>query len=373
MSKTNIPIAVRRDLWFAAHGRCEFAGCNKRLDVHGITMEKCDISNFAHIIGDSPDGPRGAERSSELAKDPNNLILLCPECHKLIDHEGVEKYTVELLKAMKKEHEERIWRVTGIQPEMKSLVVAYGPKIGKDNPYFQKDVLHNTIFPERYPATPEPVEIQLKNSAMNDGDSDYWQTEVKQIDRKCKENVLTAYENGLTAHVSLFPLGPQPLLVKLGTVLNDKYHLTVFQKHRVPDTWRWLDEDINNDIKLIEPQDKTKAPVLVLALSANAIRERISRRFGDSASIWCITCDTPGNDMMRTHGQLEQFNRVARMTMDAIKTAHPCAECLRIFMAAPASCAVELGRIRMQKADLPWILYDYRVDKDADVETITIQ
>ena len=77
--------------------------------------------------------------------------------------------------------------------------------------------------------------------------------------------------------------------------------------------------------------------------------------------------------MMRTHGQLEQFNRVARMTMDAIKTAHPCAECLRIFMAAPASCAVELGRIRMQKADLPWILYDYRIDKDEDVETITIQ
>lgn len=373
MSKTNIPVAVRRDLWFAAHGRCEFAGCNKRLDIHGITMEKCDISNFAHIIGDSPDGPRGTERSEELAKDLSNLILLCPECHKLIDHEGVEKYSEELLKAMKKEHEERIWRVTGIQPEMKSLVVAYGPKIGKDNPYFQKDVLHNTIFPERYPATPEPIEIQLKNSVMNDGDADYWQAEVKQIEKKCREKVLTAYEDGTTSHVSLFPLGPQPLLVKLGTVLNDKYHVTVFQKHRVPDTWRWQDEDVSNDIELIEPDDKTKAPVLVVALSANAIRERITQRYGDSSSIWCITCATPGNDMMRTRGQFEQFNRVARMTMDAIKTAHSGAECLRIFMAAPASCAVELGRIRMQKADLPWILYDYRVDKDEDIETITIQ
>ena len=55
MSKTHININVRRELWFAAHGRCEFRGCNKRLDVNGITMDKCNISNYAHIIGDSED------------------------------------------------------------------------------------------------------------------------------------------------------------------------------------------------------------------------------------------------------------------------------------------------------------------------------
>lgn len=79
-------------------------------------MEKCNISNYAHIIGDSENGPRGNERSRELAQDPNNIILLCPECHRLIDHEGERKYTDEMLVAMKKEHEERIDLVTGIQP-----------------------------------------------------------------------------------------------------------------------------------------------------------------------------------------------------------------------------------------------------------------
>ena len=77
--------------------------------------------------------------------------------------------------------------------------------------------------------------------------------------------------------------------------------------------------------------------------------------------------------MMRSEGQLMQFNRVARKTMDDIKTVHSEAECLKIFMAAPASCAVELGRIRMPKADLPWVLFDYRMEKDEDVETITIK
>ena len=84
MSKTTIPTDVKRDLWFAAHGRCEFAGCNKILFQHGITMDKCNISNYAHIIGDSAKGPRGdEEKSKALSKDINNLILLCPECHKL--------------------------------------------------------------------------------------------------------------------------------------------------------------------------------------------------------------------------------------------------------------------------------------------------
>ncbi len=372
MSKTPIPINVKRELWFAAHGRCEFAGCNKRLDVHGITMDKCNISNYAHIIGDSEDGPRGNEKSKSLAKDPSNLILLCPECHKLIDHEGVEKYTVDILRAMKKEHEDRIWRVTDIQPEKKSLIVAYGPKIGKDVPFFQKEVLHNTIFPNFYPALIDPVEIQMK-SVLHDGDYEFWKVEERQIEQLCHNEVIKAFEEGITSHVSLFPLGPQPLLVKLGTVLNDKYKVMVYQKHRIPDTWRWLDEDEKNDIRLEGPDIKGKDPVLVVALSANAIKERIARRFGGKASIWTITCDSPGNDMMRNLGQLQQFNRVARKAMDAIKTMHPEAANLKIFMAAPASCAVELGRIRMPKADLPWVLYDYRMEQDEDIETITIK
>jgi hypothetical protein len=31
---------------------------------------------------------------------------------------------------------------------------------------------------------------------------------------------------------------------------------------------------------------------------------------------------------------------------------------LHVFPAMPVSLAVELGRVRMPKADLPWLLYD---------------
>lgn len=370
MSKTTIPTSVKRELWFAAHGRCEFAGCNKKLFQHGKTMDQCNISNYAHIIGDSPNGPRGDEKKSkELAKDISNLMLLCPECHKLIDS-NEEKYTVEVLKGMKREHEERILLVTGIQPDMKSLVVVYGPRIGTDTPHFRKDLLFNTIFPKRYPADLSPIEIQTKNSVMKDGEACFWEAESRQIEEICANKILGPLERHEVPHVSLFALGPQPLLVKLGTILNEKYPITVFQKHRDPDGWCWLEEGTHNNIKLVEPHDKTKEPVLAIALSTEAVLKRIEDRFGDTVSLWTITCDVPGNDMMRCHSQLKQFSCVARETMEAIKTAHSKADNLKIFMAAPASCAIALGRIRMQKADLPWVLYDYRDNND--IETITI-
>lgn len=374
MSNTTIPLKVKQDLWFAAHGRCEFTGCNKPLYVHGVTMNGCNISNYAHIIGDSENGPRGDKAlSRKLAQDPSNLILLCPECHRLIDQEGKDKFTVEILRNMKKEHEERIERVTGIQPDKKSLVVIYGPKIGSDTPHFHKDTLYNTIFPEKYPSATSPVEIQMNNSVMQDGDSDYWAAEIKQIESICEERILKPLKEHEVSDVSLFALGPQPLLVKLGTVLNDKYPIHIYQKHHSLDSWKWFDEEESNNICVVEPEDKSKDPVLVIALSANAIKERINKRYGDEASVWCITCANPGNDMLRSKEQLKQFGKVARQAMDDIKTHHPDATPLKIFMAAPSACAVELGRIRMQKADLFWTLYDYNLEKGEDFETITIK
>lgn len=47
MSKTKIPIATVRELWWKAAGRCEFKGCNKALYHHGVTMDNCNLANYA--------------------------------------------------------------------------------------------------------------------------------------------------------------------------------------------------------------------------------------------------------------------------------------------------------------------------------------
>jgi hypothetical protein len=78
---------TRTILWAKAGGRCQYAGCNKLLI--GDLISGAEDKNFgfvAHIVADTPDGPRGDPiRSALLSNDINNVMLLCSVHHKLID------------------------------------------------------------------------------------------------------------------------------------------------------------------------------------------------------------------------------------------------------------------------------------------------
>lgn len=103
-SRKTIPERDLKMLWGKAGNRC--AICRKEL-VHDRINSDPDVvvGIAAHIIADSPDGPRG---SSDLSLDKrhlyNNLILLCMRDSKVID-EQLETYTIDKLNNMKKNHE----------------------------------------------------------------------------------------------------------------------------------------------------------------------------------------------------------------------------------------------------------------------------
>src|ERR1700720_1769959 len=81
----NITPAVKMLLAARSGGRCEFAGCNKYLFEHSLTLRRGNFSEHAHIVAFSEGGPRGREgRRPSNIHSPNNLMLLCAECHKLI-------------------------------------------------------------------------------------------------------------------------------------------------------------------------------------------------------------------------------------------------------------------------------------------------
>jgi hypothetical protein len=45
---------------------------------------------------------------------------------------------------------------------------------------------------------------------------------------------------------------------------------------------------------------------------------------------------------------------------------------VKIFPAMPVSCAVELGRIRMPKADPPWTIFDQNNQQRRFIHALTI-
>lgn len=370
MSKTYIPSKVKSELWFASHGRC--AMCNKPLYRDGLTMQQVNLSEYAHIIADSPNGPRGDEDlSPELAKEPNNLILLCKDHHKLIDDAGgVKKYGVELLRTIKKDHEDRIEYVTGISPEKRSLVVCYAPKIGDRIPSITTSTTTDTLFPEKYPMTPEPIRLDAFNLPYNDDEKKYWNFHPDILRDNFKQKLEGQIADAL--HISLFALAPQPLLILLGTLLGDLYKVEIMQKHRDPDTWKWLNEEVKNDFQIIEPEQKDKNPILIFALSGSDIVERVKKQLGEGYSYWIVTCKHPNRDMMRTRKQLSDFCGLMRGIINDINT-NAVGKTLKVIPAMPQSCAIAFGHIRLPKSDLPWELYDLPQGTDEYVKTIIIK
>ena len=112
-----------------AGGRCEFDGCNDYLLEHPLTLTPGNFAQMAHIVAFREDGPRGrVTLRPAYINEQINLMLLCPRCHKLID-DNPETYTVPVLQKYKQVHEDRIFHLTGLGPDLKTTIVQLKARI----------------------------------------------------------------------------------------------------------------------------------------------------------------------------------------------------------------------------------------------------
>lgn len=98
----------RKILWGLSGNRCAFPGCNHELyetigeNGNSLVGEEC------HIEAQNKGGPRyNVELNEAQIDNYNNLILLCPIHHKIID-DNPNDFSVRALKEMKAEHEAKV-------------------------------------------------------------------------------------------------------------------------------------------------------------------------------------------------------------------------------------------------------------------------
>ncbi|SFO21589.1 hypothetical protein SAMN04487831_11249 [Pseudobutyrivibrio sp. UC1225] len=102
--KRSIPLNVVKELYAKSGNQCEFRGCNNQLVTNGI-----NTSNICHIQGLEPGSARyNPQLTNAEANAIDNLILCCPNHHKIIDSGN---FDVNQLLAMKYEHEQRIYNL----------------------------------------------------------------------------------------------------------------------------------------------------------------------------------------------------------------------------------------------------------------------
>lgn len=360
MSKTHIPEKTKIRLWGKAGGRCQYKGCNKPLYFDSLTKAEFNTAYIAHIIADSPEGPRGDKvLSTQLSSNIDNLMLMCDEHHRLIDKGDVDGHPTALLNQMKQNHEKRIEMVTSLDSDCQSHMILYGTNIGENTSPISFNKAIPALLPEKYPAEKPGIEIGLKNSSFYDNEDIFWCVEKENLNRQFTTQVVPKLKQGKIEHLSIFAIAPQPLLIELGRLVTDLQIADVYQLQREPSTWVWSSEPIiNTKYKIIEPDKITDDIAINLSLSGNINNERITKILGEDTSIWTITIDEPNNDFLKHKEQLSSFRKQLRYLFNKIKTAHGENKLINVFPAVPVSAAVEIGRVWMPKSDLSLLIYD---------------
>ncbi len=120
--RVNPNVYSRRRLWGDAGGHCGNPACREYLFPNDLDV---DFGELAHVIPASPDGPRSVpldEVSLEDRAHHSNLILLCANCHTIID-KAPAAYPAELVHAWKQRRIEEI-RVAVATPTLQTRAAA---------------------------------------------------------------------------------------------------------------------------------------------------------------------------------------------------------------------------------------------------------
>jgi hypothetical protein len=326
---------------------------------------KLNTAYIAHIVSDSPTGPRGHDIDSpRLTTDPENLMLMCDPHHREID--GVttwRNYSIERLQAMKVAHEQRVAVVTAIDPDRACHVVRFAAGIGRNESPVAVDHIKTALLPERYPADGGWIDLDVPDLGVPDHDPTYWELHRKLLRQKFAEKVRGRLERGDIGRLAVFGLAPIPLLVELGRLISDISDAEVRQLLREPKGWSWDASPGRLVLNDRIPQGSGNAVALKLEVSGLIADSRVVSILGDDVSVWALTAADAHNDIIRSPDDLRLWRQRLRRILEEIKDRHGEAEVVHVFPAIPVSAAVELGRVWMPKAHLPMRIYDQNLAK----------
>lgn len=370
--KKQPPERERHRVWVAAGGRCTI--CGKYLLEGALTKRPFRLGELAHIVGqqNTPGSPRGtAEVMSDTDRDrAENLMLVCAGEHQEIDRNGVlELLQVQELRAIKAKHEDWIRRVTGLRPDDTTVVVRLlgdvrGRAVELDRATATAAVIRGDARWPDFPLTyaQDGVEIDLRQLPGEDPATDaYWSAAAAKIDgviERLKEGV----RDGRTKHVSVFAFARLPLLVHLGSRLDDAYGVSIYQRHRSTQGWDWPDGASDTVFGHRAPagdDDKADEAVLLVNASGTVQLNELPDALR-ALPVYVVAPDgvTPHTDTVASPASLVSFETAVRAVLADVEATRKQVRRLHLVAAAPLSAAVVLGRVRDPHVHPAYVLYD---------------
>lgn len=299
-------------------------------------------------------------------------MLLCPQCHKLVDDHPRE-YTKRTLVAYKRRHEKWIKQATGLSPERKTALLIFTAPIGKQTVSISYDHILEAVAP-RYPISREGLEIDLTN--LLEENPSFIEAAQRNIATRLSRYFEPQGESHEAGHLSVFALGPMPLLMFLGSQLSNKVSTDLFQRHRDAENWVWKKsgQPVNYRFHTIRTgSDKTRI-ALLLCLSGSGPRENFPSHMDSTYSLYELTLDgvTPSPTFLALREDLENFRIAYQDALAEISTIHGNPKELDLFPAVPAPVAVLCGRETLPKVHPALRVFDYDKARGGFVYQLTV-
>ncbi|MFS8102097.1 SAVED domain-containing protein [Lentzea alba] len=382
LSRT-IPERIARRVWVAAGGRCTI--CNSYLLDEEYTGQAVMVGQLAHIVGWStaPGSPRGGDPlHADQRNLADNLMLLCHDQHKVIDDKSLwDTYDPTTLRAMKRTHEQRIRKVTALKEERKTTVLRvvgnlHGRPVELDDTRVIAALLERDRFPDWTLRGADEFEVDLRAVPGEDPGSPHYWTAAKAHLEDRLEHLRTQVRKGQVTHLSVFALARIPVLILLGTMLDETLPTQLYPKRRDgSEGWGWSPDAPEVEFRFDRVRigtDRTKVAV-ILSVSGTVDPERLGEAVGDSCTLYELKPDgiTPAPTLISNESTLDLFSQTWRELLATIEVEHPGARDIAVFPAVPAAAAVSMGRHLMRVAHPPLRIFDRMQDFDTYQFTIS--
>ncbi len=358
-------------VWHAAACRCMYRGCGDDLGKTTLTTMTAKKAYLAHIVASDPGGPRGdITTSHNLSDDPENIMLMCDEHHRLIDRIDVDGHPFGMLRDMRREHVSMVRKMlNGLAFPRTNAITLLADLANIPTDISEKDIRGSMLARQLGPL-PDVFHAIRRTQRDDRLLSNFWENLLHEHESDIRDLIVRFGSRGggcLTPDaLAVFPLHLIPILALAGRIIGEARPVEVFQYDRHRKSWQWdlaAIPQLNNAFQVNEPSDTDADEVLLsIELTApiddRALPETIASQVKDGSIPWVrITATHPDPRCIRHPDDLVQFTTVARKAIriiqDGIRPSR-----VHLLGVSPASTLFRFGQLLQAGHHPVYTVYD---------------
>lgn len=357
-------------VWRDAGARCMYRGCARDVGSTSLTVRSAPAAYLAHIVASNENGPRGGATSHALSDNPDNVMLMCDEHHRLIDRIDVEGHLAPRLNAMRIEHVEAVRNALDSLAFPRSRAMAVIGDIANLATSASEHDMRRAVL-QRQLACDSRVDYVLRRTQRDDrSQQGFWQTVLHQHEHEILELRRLLQSNqpfgDFCEVLSLFALLPTPLLVLVGRIVGEARRVELFQYDPSRGTWTWDESAVPKAAGTftveLPPVRAASEVLLTIELSAEldiaTLPPSIAAGLSNgSISRVRVRNSNPSNACIATAEDLNQFKDVAREAVrfiqDVVRATH-----VHLIGISPASTMVAFGQVLRPGHHSIYTVYD---------------